>query len=208
MEIYLHSRSNDDLLAAWKTYCGQYSFVIPTTQSLLDIKAEAFVAPGNSFGCMTGGLDLYYKNYLGFYVEGYLKRTIMSEYNNELLVGQAVSIPLDSDGRYTAEYLIYAPTMRVPENVSHTINAYLAAKAALITAIKYNMESVVIPGLGTGTGGMLPKDCARQVCAAIEDVLINKRAYRLINEIYSEQQHMINKIVSTKWLEVQLIKND
>jgi len=64
MDIYLCARE-DELFQAWKLLCGHHSFVTPTKQDIMSINAEALVSPANSFGFMTGGIDLHYKNYLG-----------------------------------------------------------------------------------------------------------------------------------------------
>jgi len=205
MDIYLCAREQD-LFDAWKLYCGHYDFVTVTKQDIMSIDAEAIVSPANSFGFMTGGIDLHYKNYFGQQVEDDLRLKILSEYDNELLVGQAACIKVQAPPLVHYKYLISAPTMRVPENVSHTINAYLATKAALITAYYQDIKSIVFPGLGTGTGGMLPEDCAKQVNAAIQYVLVDETWLVMPNDLYKEQDHMRKHIVSKKWFEVQVLE--
>jgi O-acetyl-ADP-ribose deacetylase (regulator of RNase III) len=205
MKTYLCAR-DDELFKAWKMYCGHHEFVIPTQQDIMSVDAEAIVSPANSFGFMTGGIDLLYKNYFGQSVEDDLKYKIAKEFDNELLVGQATSIKLsDALGTTKHRYLIVAPTMRVPENVSHTINAFLAAKAAIIEAMKLGLSSIVFPGLGTGTGCMLPEDCAKQMNAAINYIFVDKRTCAPPKDLYEEQRYMREKIVSNKWLQVQLM---
>ncbi len=205
MKIYLSAR-DAEALQAWRLHCGHHDFVIPAMQAIENINAEAIVAPGNSFGNMTGGIDLHYKNFIGDYVEEDVQHEIYLK-GNELLVGDTVVVILHSDNRFKFTHLIYAPTMRVPENVSHTINAYMAAKAALQTAEAIGVNSIVFPGLGTGTGGMDMNDCAKQVNAAIEDVLITKYAYSK-RKVYIEQDHMRKNIVSAKWYAVQNMETD
>jgi O-acetyl-ADP-ribose deacetylase (regulator of RNase III) len=214
MEIYLCARE-DDLFNAWKLFCGHHDFVTVTRQDIMSIDAEALVSPANSFGFMTGGIDLHYRNYLGQSIEDDLRRDIDLNFCHELLVGQATSVKvfnppqllkvrtLETLVKY--KYMIAAPTMRVPENVSHTINAYLATKAALIEASRIKVSSIVFPGLGTGTGGMLPEDCAKQVNAAINYVLVEKRIYSGAKSLYEEQDYMRKNIVSKKWFEVQML---
>lgn len=203
MKIYLCAREQD-LFDAWKLYCGHYSFVEPTKQDIMSIKADILVSPANSFGFMTGGIDLHYRNYLGKQVEEELRNKIFSEFNNELLVGQAAEVEIkNAPPLIHYKYLIAAPTMRVPENVSHTLNAFLAAKAALVLGEKLEMGSIVFPGLGTGTGSMNPKDCAYQMNAAINYVYIDKRAYKPVIDLYDESDYMRKYIVTRKWYEVQ-----
>jgi O-acetyl-ADP-ribose deacetylase (regulator of RNase III) len=205
MRVFLCAREQE-LFNAWKLYCGHYDFVTVTKQDVMSIDAEALVSPANSFGFMTGGIDLHYKNYIGQQMEDDLRSVILKEFRNELLVGQAVAIVISPPPLVRYKYLIAAPTMRVPENVSHTINAYLAAKAALIEALAWQIESIVFPGLGTGTGGMLPEDCAKQVSEAIKYVLVDRKRYVVRKDLYEEQEYMRKYIVSKKWFEVQILE--
>jgi O-acetyl-ADP-ribose deacetylase (regulator of RNase III) len=82
-------------------------------------------------------------------------------------------------GDTAIKYLISCPTMRIPENVSKTVNAYLAFRAGLIEIIKFNqsnknkISSVLCPGLGTLTGNISPVNCARQMKYAY-DLIIKK----------------------------------
>ena len=207
MKIYLCARE-DNLFNAWKLFCGQYEFVEVTKQDIMSINADSIVSPANSFGFMTGGIDLHYKNYFGQPVEDTIRQKIVSEYNGELCIGQATSIKIIDPKPLTKyKYVIFAPTMRIPENVSHTINAFLSAKAALIEANKINADSIVFPGLGTGTGGMLAEDCAKQVSAAIKYVLLEERCYKGVKDLYEEQGYMRSNIVTKKWFEVQCMEN-
>ena len=207
MKIYLCARE-DDLFNAWKLLCGHHDFVTVTKQDIMSIDAEALVSPANSFGFMTGGIDLHYKNYFGQAIEDDLRKRIWSEFNNELLIGQAASVEIFNPPPLVKyKYMIAAPTMRVPENISHTINAYLAAKAALIVASRIDVSSIVFPGLGTGTGCMLSEDCAKQVNAAINYVLAEKRIYSTPKSLYEEQDYMRKHIVSKKWFKVQMMEN-
>ena len=207
MKIYLCARE-DDLFNAWKLFCGHYNFVTVTKQDIMSIEADAVVSPSNSFGFMSGGIDLHYKNYFGRGIEDNLRRKIELEFNHELLVGQATSVEIfNPPPLIKYKYMISAPTMRVPENVSHTINAYLASKAALMEAIRIGASSIVFPGLGTGTGCMLSEDCAKQVNAAINYVLVEKRIYSGPKNLYEEQDYMKKYIVSKKWFEVQMMED-
>ena len=202
MKIYLCARE-DDLFKAWELFCDHHDFVFVTKQDIMSVDAEAVVSPSNSFGFMTGGIDLLYKNYIGQILEDDLRKKIALEFNHELPVGQAVSIQIKSPPLIKYRYVISAPTMRVPENISHTINAFLAAKAAFIEAEKIGVSSIVFPGLGTGTGSMLAEDCAKQMNAAINYVYVDKRIYGGPENLYEEQDYMRKHIVSKKWFEIQ-----
>jgi O-acetyl-ADP-ribose deacetylase (regulator of RNase III) len=102
---------------------------------------------------------------------------IRNELFGELPVGMATII---ETGDAVIKYLISCPTMRVPEDVSKTLNAYLAFRAGLIEIIKLNqgdakskIVSVLCPGLGTLTGKISPETCARQMKYAYNSI-INK----------------------------------
>jgi O-acetyl-ADP-ribose deacetylase (regulator of RNase III) len=83
-------------------------------------------------------------------------------------------------------YLIVAPTMRVPMVLRDSVNAYLAARAVFLLVqhgtfatgvhagerIAHHVRSVALPGLGTGVERIGVNTCARQVRAAIDDVLL------------------------------------
>ena len=199
MKIYLCSRDKEQI-NAWKLFCGKFDFVVPTLQSILDIPAEGIVSPANSFGNMTGGIDLYYKNHFGPVIERTLKDKIFNEFAGELLIGQATNVPI-SHPNFTYTTLISAPTMRVPAVISHTVNTYLATKAALIEAKKLGLGSITFPGMGTGTGNVSPDSCARQMAVAIDDVLVSPPEGPI--DVYEEQNRMYKYIVSDEWLRVQ-----
>lgn len=95
-----------------------------------------------------------------------MREVLEREHDGELPVGQAVIIEtLDQ----TIPFLISAPTMRVPMDVSDTVNAYLAFRAAIRVAQCHNksqerkIDRVLCPGLGTAVRRMRPEVCARQM---------------------------------------------
>jgi O-acetyl-ADP-ribose deacetylase (regulator of RNase III) len=124
------------------------------------------VSPANSFGFMDGGIDLVYSKHFGWELQERLQTLIRSDHDGDLPVGQAVVVPtFDKD----IPYLISAPTMRVPMDVSETVNAYLAFRAAIRAARQFNrtapkrIESILCPGLGTAIGRLSPRACATQM---------------------------------------------
>jgi len=78
-------------------------------------------------------------------------------------------------------YLVSAPTMRIPMNVSNTINAYLAFRAAIRAVKLHNrvvpgatIRTVMCPGLCTAIGRMPADLSARQMAAAFEACVLNQ----------------------------------
>jgi len=204
MKIYLCARDKEQI-NSWRLFCGKFDFVVPTLQPILDIPAEGLVAAGNSFGNMSGGLDLLYINYFGKQMEDDVQNRILKEYDGELLVGQAVDVDINHPS-YTYNKLIYAPTMRVPEVVKHTINVYLSTRAAIKLAKKLELNSITIPSMGTGTGCVAPNSCAKQMAAAIDEVFVSPPEG--IRDVYIEQDRMVKHIVPSSWLKIQYIMED
>jgi O-acetyl-ADP-ribose deacetylase (regulator of RNase III) len=122
------------------------------------------VSPANSFGIMDGGLDAAIRDTLGFTVQQRAQRAIVERHHGELPVGAAELVET-GDARWPV--LVIAPTMRIPESVEETLNAYLAFRAMLLACKRANIASLVCCGLGTGIGGMEPRRSAVQMRMAL-----------------------------------------
>nr|XP_054752868.1 uncharacterized protein LOC129258656 [Lytechinus pictus] len=95
------------------------------------------------------------------------------------------------------KYLISAPTMRVPMDVSDSINAYLAFRAVILAVQKHNanssktgllpISSVLCPGLATNVGMMPPKKCAKQMKCAYE-------IYELKEDLYLQNPESLGSV--------------
>ncbi len=121
---------------------------------------------------MDGGLDLLISKKMGWEIQKELKRKIDSSDLGELLIGQALSIESDNG------IVICAPTMRVPtsDGIPNSLNAYLAMKAILVEGISNEkINSIAIPGLCTGTGRMSPYTSAKQMKAAYDEIINDKK---------------------------------
>jgi len=70
--------------------------------------------------------------------------------------------------------------MRIPADISATVNVYLAFRAALIAVLKHNagtktpIETLFVPGLGTGIGAGAPMAAARQMRLAYDAIIGNR----------------------------------
>jgi O-acetyl-ADP-ribose deacetylase (regulator of RNase III) len=120
------------------------------------------VSPANSFGIMDGGLDLLIRDQLGLEVERRVRKIIEERHHGEMPIGCAEVVATDH-ARWP--FLISAPTMRVPEDVSRTVHAYWAFRAILLAVRRYErpIRSLLCPGLGTGVGRLPPRRCAVQM---------------------------------------------
>jgi len=166
-----------DVVNAWRKYFKGIADVRISLGEIFESSADAIVSPANSFGYMDGGIDLVYLHRFGWELQTRLQAHLRDEHDGELPVGQATIVEtFDS----TIPYLVSAPTMRVPMNVSNTVNAYLAFRAAIRAIKLHNQEapqairSVLCPGLCTAIGRMPPDLSARQMAAAYETCVLRQ----------------------------------
>jgi O-acetyl-ADP-ribose deacetylase (regulator of RNase III) len=174
-KVYLRD-TNEFFVVCLHKYFKSFSEVEISHGNIFDIKADAIVSPANSFGDMGGGIDLLYRDKFGMGVQTFVQRIIKARWYDELPVGQALSIPLK---KQDYKHLIVAPTMRLPMNVDNSLNVYASTRAALLEAKDLNVESVLFPGMGTGTGGACPEMAARQMLVAYLNVIRNVRPKNL-----------------------------
>lgn len=173
------------LAEAWQRFCGDLSFVNVHHGSIFDVPCDAVVSPANSFGFMNGGIDLFYSQHFGWHVQERVQTAIRERHHGELLVGQAEVVATDNAA---IPYLIAAPTMRMPQTIRESVNPYLAARAVFLLwkhgrfpdgpqageALATHIQTIAMPGLGTGVGSVDDAACARQVRAALDDVLLDQ----------------------------------
>jgi len=174
----IHLRDmNSGVVSAWSDAFSDVSTVSVSCGDIFAQDADAIVSPANSFGFMDGGIDLIYSRFFGWELEDRLKRLLTKQYYGELPIGQAVIIPTKNT---SIPFLISAPTMRVPSNISQTFNVYLAFRAALIAVLEHNqkhnilIQSILVPGLGTGIGDVTPERAASQMRAAYDAIIGGK----------------------------------
>ncbi len=191
--VNYHLRDKQEkMVEAWEKAFDGLENVKISQGEIMEVKADAIISPANSFGFMDGGIDLVYSKFFGYQIQEELQSLIIREHNGELPIGQAVIIPTNND---FIPYLISAPTMRLPMNVSDSINAYLAFRASIIAVKKFNeansnsINSVVCPGLCTATGNMPYTRAARQMAIAYRNVALDQiktpfHAGYLMNEHY------------------------
>ena len=164
--------------SAWREYFGKRSDVAVVHADICQVDCDAVVSPANSFGFMDGGLDFFLSERFGWDLQERLQREIARRPLRELLVGEALIVPTHDR---EVPWLISAPTMRVPMQVRGTVNAYLAMKAILTSAMAHAcsppIETVAIPGLGTGCGWMPAETAARQMWTAYRDIVLWEQAY-------------------------------
>jgi O-acetyl-ADP-ribose deacetylase (regulator of RNase III) len=167
-----------ELIAAWEREFAAFPEVEVRRGDLLDVAADAYVSPANSFGWMDGGIDWALRERFGQQIEDAVREKI-AEVGGELPVGDALVV---STGDDEVPYLISAPTMKLPSWVGHSNNAYLAMRALLRAARAFarrhpgELETIALPGLCTGVGRMDPELAAGQMRRAYEEFLAEEDA--------------------------------
>ena len=152
------------MVRSWQTAFADRDDVDVIEDDYFARQAGAMVSPANSFGIMDGGLDAAIRDTLGFAIQQRAQRAIIERHHGEIPVGAAELVET-GDARWPV--LVIAPTMRVPESVGQTLNAYLAFRAVLLACKRANIASVVCCGLATGIGGMEPRRSAVQMRMAL-----------------------------------------
>lgn len=189
MKLHLRDLSHR-LVSAWRDEFGNlpdveisHGDIFSTREGILgpdapiDVTADAVVSPANSFGFMDGGIDAVYTYQLGPQVQRNLQDVLKRDFAGELPVGQAVIVPTEHP---QIPWCVSAPTMRIPGDVSNTLNAYLAFRATLLALAEHNRSSkkpirhVLCPGLASAVGGMPPERCARQMRRAWDRVVLGQ----------------------------------
>ncbi len=189
MKIYLRDR-NPEMGKAWKLFWKNDPDVeISCGDIFAGEITDAIISPSNSLGFLDGGIDAIYSMRWPK-LQGDLQEYLAKNHYGELPVGCAVIIPITHGNEHLTlpgswkrkgeedfKFLISSPTMRVPQNVSGSVNAYLAFRAALIAVLEHNktsenkINSVLCPGLGTAIGKLDPKIAAMQMYTAYEFIL-------------------------------------
>jgi O-acetyl-ADP-ribose deacetylase (regulator of RNase III) len=172
---------NDNFIETLRQLCYEshhdLSFVSFVVGDIRNEKQSntAFISAANEIGFMDGGIDRVYNEEMFPHIEYAVKnkikkvdiKTTLGRYC--LPIGSAIITPAIPE---THTYLITAPTMFLPHDVSSTRNAYYAFMACLCILKKFNnhnIERVVCPGLCIGWGKMKPEVAAKQIYDAIVD---------------------------------------
>ena len=135
---------------------------------------DCIATAGNCFGLMDAGLDLAVVRFFGRHVMDEIQRRILGDYLGEQPVGTSFIV---GTGHPAHPFVAHTPTMRVPMNIDRTDNVYLAAWATLLAVHHHNRSdaprigSLVMPGFGTGTGGVDPLEASLQMRLACEHYL-------------------------------------
>lgn len=191
-EIVVRLRDHDAaLVAAWRRAFAGCPAVEVGHGDIFEATADALVSPANSFGYMDGGIDAVYLARFGTGLQWRLQEHLREHHGGELAVGEAVVVATIAPD---LPWLICAPTMRVPGPVPHTLNAYLAFRAALRAALAHTrsgagrIASVLSPGLASAIGAMPPDRVARQMRFAW-DITLGGRPWPPLRPVEIHETH-------------------
>ena len=151
---------------------------------------SAYVSPANSKGYMDGGIDYVLSRVIFPGIENKVKKAILAGGEQSLLgmpvlsIGKAVCIPT----QHNNVFLIAAPTMWHPQDVTMTHNAYHAMYAILSEAKKNeNIKRIILCGLCTGYGKMTPENAIHQMMMAYRDFVQGNPPQWSLEDIVIEQ---------------------
>jgi O-acetyl-ADP-ribose deacetylase (regulator of RNase III) len=168
-----------------RDYFGMHPVLSVAYGNIFTQKADCVITAGQSFGMMDGGIDGHVNAFFDR-IEGRVQHTILEKWQGELPVGASIVFPTPDNS--TFRYLCYTPTMRVPEDVSQTLNAYLAMRGALVECAKHGISTLSVPLLCAGAGTMPAINVLNQIHAAYES-FTNPPARNWI-EIHSEDRKL------------------
>ena len=143
---------NKDLCDCWNKYFKDIKNVTVLNCSFDDLESEYVVTAGNSYGWMTGGIDLVVRNYYGQYIQDYVQYAILTLPNRYLPVGENILVTTKDSKKPN---LIYAPTMDLPKTIDYIDVFYVFCK------LLQQYDDFACCGLGTGVGNVSSEQCAK-----------------------------------------------
>lgn len=173
------------------TYLGSFTDLANSEHNI------CMVGAGNSFGLLSGGVDLAIRNFFGKNIEYKLQDLIKEDFCGELVVGSSLVMPTGHNG---IKFLGYTPTMRVPKNIKGTDIPYTATLSALSTIKRHNkisdnkIDTILLPGMGTGTGSVPFYNAAIQMVYAIDNFYYSLQKGTLPVKSMKEAFHVENNI--------------
>jgi O-acetyl-ADP-ribose deacetylase (regulator of RNase III) len=138
---------------------------------LTKLQVDAVVNPANSLLVMGGGAAGALKRAGGEEIEREARR------HAPLEVGRAVAT---GAGRLPARWVVHAPTMERPAMPTTEEKVYRATLAALRCADEIGAESLAIPGMGTGVGGVPIERAAEAMVRALREFAPGARSLKRV----------------------------
>ncbi|KAG1743698.1 uncharacterized protein EDB91DRAFT_1125457 [Suillus paluster] len=153
------------------------------------LRCDCVVSPANSFGIMDGGFDHELSRFFNgtgdmWRLTNHCQSYIRDLWHGYIPPGSCMIVPLPDDAAgadnpWDARALAISPTMRTPEDVSwHQDLVYNTMWSLLVQLERWNkvsdtdgrakIQTVLMTGFGTGTGGIGVDKCAQQMVLAVK----------------------------------------
>lgn len=196
---------NKDCCEALKTAFSDIHNINVVNGNICQGSASAVVTAGNSFGYCDGGIDGAINTWLSSYdptgdrIDVQVRSIIHEVYYGEQPLGTCLFVPTK---HLQVKWLLHVPTMKVPEDVSKTYNAYIAFRAVLVNLLNFNkqatdkdkIKSVLCSAFCTAAGCMSANNSAKQMRMAWDSVVNNKNDYnwKRVHEKHRELKLLTN----------------
>jgi O-acetyl-ADP-ribose deacetylase (regulator of RNase III) len=125
--------------------------IIVKMGDIIHEETDAIVCPANSYGHMRGGVSAAIRLAGGDIIE----KEAMEK--SPIQIGDAI---VTTAGKLKARYIIHSPTVTIPVERTTKEAVRKAVRAALRIARTYRLQSISMPGMGTGTGWLPYEDAA------------------------------------------------
>ena len=162
----------EKMVKAWKKYFDgieNVSCEVGDIENYFE-KSTAFVSASNSKLFFDGGSDLAYMEMFPNVQRKMKKFVEKFGYTDNFGLKDYLPIGAACIKQFDTKYLICAPTMLLPQDVSDTNNAYVAFKLVLELLDKNpRIDSIVIPAMCAGYGKMPYDTVAKQMIDAYDD---------------------------------------
>lgn len=167
--------NNEDVFELKKFVPREHDVVcLDIRDAITHYKPKAIISPANSYGTMGGGIDgLMTRSVFPNIVEKVQEKIrtlniLNAEGMPHFPVGSAIPVRTLHP---KCTFMITTPTMDYPQNIEGTDNVYLAFSALLQLTSYYQNRSWVflVPGMGTGVGGMTFTEMGQQIKRAFAD---------------------------------------
>ena len=148
---------DDDMVCHWERlfYHKDYVKVVHAefSQYMDDHydEIDCVCSAANSFGIIDGGLDGVYKSYFNEGLQTAIQDIIVNDYMGEQPVCSSFIVEIPN---HPGKRLIHTPTMRSPGPLYACGGqiVYMAARSALVTALKHGVHRMIMPAYAHMTG--------------------------------------------------------
>ncbi len=181
LDIYLID-INETMCDAWShhRFPPRVKIVHGSILELPVTGVNVFVSPANSLGLMRGGIDSVYQKMFPS-IESDVRETIrylgFKSANGDyfLPVGSALLVKVSGEPtlehlKGSENYFIVCPSMILPgtniEKTNNVIHCYRSI-FGLIRKMDVKVDNILIPGIGTGIGGVSAERCANNTYQAL-----------------------------------------